>query len=258
MQEYTPLMDPTTDSESERLSLLREIDSIRSDLMRDDQDMSLISKKLSALASMAATLDNEDHAVESNSESFLSHMNLSTKDLLKKVAKSHDSSVSEEGAKRQSWFVGLLYPLIFLKSISWGISAVLLIVTSLTIANPDTDDGPIFFALIVVIIASSISDALDQRINVVTESKFRYDIFLFKYTIWLLLEMAQLAGAVLVGRFNSGGPSSNINALISYLALIDSVISIIRIILESIGFGLGPAKNFRYLPVTQWNDLFNV
>lgn len=84
---------------------------------------------------------------------------------------------------RSVLFVWLLYPLVLLKSASWGFSAVLLLVSALTVANPGTDDGPIFYSLIVVIVTSSISDILDQRICVVTSNKFRPDVFWFKVSV---------------------------------------------------------------------------
>ena len=71
---------------------------------------------------------------------------------------------------------------------------MLLIVASLTVANPGTEDGAIFYSLVIVIISSAISDALDQRINVVSSGRFRPDLFAFKYAFWAMLEAAQLTG----------------------------------------------------------------
>ena len=72
-------------------------------------------------------------------------------------------------------------------------------------------------------------------------------------------------------KYSGDGPSANINRLIGYLALSDAVVSLIRIILESAASLLGPVipdsvyrkqkqggGGVKYLPATDWNDLFNV
>jgi len=252
---------------------------LRRELAQEERDLSRIMKSLDQLQALTvgnktAKEEEEEEDAAPNSETFLAHMQQSTASYAQGVAKllGEDEREAARGRKRKTFFVMLLYPLVFLKAISWGLSAVLLIIAALTVANPGTDNGPLFLALVLVIISSSISDALDQRINVVTSQKFRADIFLFKYVFWAVLEALQVTAAVLVRRYGATGEAANINLLIAYIGIADGVVALVRIVLESAAFLLGPVdaaksavfaqrskgNHFKFLPQTDWNDLFNV
>jgi len=249
--ESTPLILTSENGGIDDVSGL--LEELRTELSGSDRALSKLARLQAALKLVVAD-------PPSNSETYLRH-------IIEAADKCNNSVVHPNGRRHPHWpkwlFVVLVYPNIFLKAISWSLSAIILLISGLTVANPETADGELFYALVVLIVTSAASDTIDSRMVTETDCVFHTDLFVFKYALWFILESCQLVSAIIIGQYSSG-ESGNIHQLISYIGVFDSGIAILRIALEGIAALLGPMDldgrvwrtNYKFMPESKWNDAF--